>query len=430
MKKSILFLGAVLCAFSSFAQVSIYTYTVHKTDGSSVSFKVNEFPRIAFTDSTSFDNYPVVDATSSANHWPIEEVSKVTFSVQQVTLNQSAKEAVAEMGLGFNLGNSLDANGDYSVGSPTTAETSWGQPVTTKAMMDFLHAEGFGAVRIPVTWAQHIDDEGNIDAEWMARVKEIVDYAYDDSLYVILNVHHDTGAGSNDWVRADGTVYSQTKDRFSHLWTQIANTFAAYGHHLLFEGYNEMLDASNTWYAPANSSSYDALNAYAQTFVDAVRATGGLNASRNLVINTYAAASNSLTVGGLSLPLDYADKHLAVEFHTYSPWNWFATKSGWDSECSSAIATEISLLHNKFGSDVPVIIGEYGTHGDNNSYVTKNSTATQLQAAADQAADIVRQTKAIGGASFYWMSIFDSTDRTVPQWTLPTVVQAMKDANK
>ena len=188
-----------------------------------------------------------------------------------------------------------------------------------------------------------------------------------------------------------------------------------------------MLDASDTWNAPKNASSYKGLNGYAQSFVNAVRATGGNNETRNLIVNTYAAACGDEVLNNLTIPTDKVDGHIAVEVHTYAPWDWFAQKGKWDASCSNEIKNMFTRLNNKFISKgIPCIIGEYGTHGSKS--VSKNSSASEIQAAADQAADIVKQAKAYGVATFYWMSIFSEKDRSVPQWTLPTVVEAMKKA--
>lgn len=358
-------------------------------------------------------------------------ITRDQVDLNQPVATQSAKEAVASMGLGFNFGNTLDSYGTWISSTTTSAyETAWGQPVTTKSMVDFLKKEGFGAVRLPVTWFQHIDADGNIDATWLDRVQEVVDYIIDNGLYCILNVHHDTGADSGDftsWIKADKANYEANAARFRTLWTQIATRFRDYSQLLLFEGYNEMLDASSTWGAPKSTASYEALNSYAQTFVDAVRATGGSNAKRNLIVSTYAADSGSGVLGGFTLPTDNVQGHLAVEVHTYAPWDWFAQKGKWDSACTQEIEQMFERLNTAFISQgVPVVVGEYGTHGSTS--VSKSSTDAQKQAAADQAACIVSTARKYGAATFYWNSIFDGTDRTVPQWTLPTVVEAMKQA--
>lgn len=349
-------------------------------------------------------------------------------------IEESAKDAVSNMGLGFNLGNTMDAfdmNKSMSKNSVTDFETCWRQPVTTNAMMKFLKDGGINAVRVPVTWFQHMDSDGNVDKAWMDRVQQIVDYVINNGMYCVLNVHHDTGAESDGssihWIKADVQNHAANQSRFKSLWTQIATRFQDYGNKLVFEGYNEMLDASSTWNAPVDASSYTALNDYAQDFVDAVRATGGNNATRNLIVNTYAAANNDAVISNFKVPDDKVSGHIAVEIHTYDPWNWFSSKGAWDSSCQTEITNMFTRLNNTFVSKgVPVVIGEYGTHGDKS--VSKSSTDAEKQAAADQAADIVKKAKALGIATFYWMSIFQDADRTVPQWTLPAVVEAMNKA--
>ena len=375
----------------------------------------------------------------SNDWWKTTMSSKNVITLDQVNLNttyveESAAQAVKNMGLGTNFGNCMDAvdiNKTMDKNSVTDFEKCWGQQPTTKAMVDFLKKNGFNSVRIPVTWFQHMKEDGTVDEAWMNRVQEIVDYVIDNGMYCILNVHHDTGADPDDksythWIKADVDNYNANKEKFESLWTQIATRFQNYDQHLVFEGYNEMLDASNTWNAPKNANSYKGLNGYAQSFVNAVRATGGNNATRNLIVNTYAAACGNDVLNNLTIPTDKVEEHIAVEVHTYSPWDWFA-KGKWDASCSKEIADMFTRLNSKFISKgIPCIIGEYGTHGSKS--VSKNSSASEIQAAADQAADIVKQAKAYGVATFYWMSIFDGTDRSVPQWTLPTVVEAMKKA--
>ena len=375
----------------------------------------------------------------SNDWWKTTMSSKNVITLDQVNLNttyveESAAQAVKNMGLGTNFGNCMDAvdiNKTMDKNSVTDFEKCWGQQPTTKAMVDFLKKNGFNSVRIPVTWFQHMKEDGTVDEAWMNRVQEIVDYVIDNGMYCILNVHHDTGADPDDksythWIKADVDNYNANKEKFESLWTQIATRFQNYDQHLVFEGYNEMLDASNTWNAPKNANSYKGLNGYAQSFVNAVRATGGNNATRNLIVNTYAAACGNDVLNNLTIPTDKVEGHIAVEVHTYSPWDWFA-KGKWDASCSKEIADMFTRLNSKFISKgIPCIIGEYGTHGSKS--VSKNSSASEIQAAADQAADIVKQAKAYGVATFYWMSIFDGTDRSVPQWTLPTVVEAMKKA--
>ncbi|MBR2524062.1 MAG: glycoside hydrolase family 5 protein [Clostridiales bacterium] len=295
---------------------------------------------------------------------------------------ESADEAVSSIGAGWNLGNTLDSYGTWinaSAGEYAAYETAWNNPLTTKAMIDSVRDQGFNAIRIPVTWSQHIDGSGHVDAGWMNRVKEVVDYAYDDGMYVILNVHHDTGEGGGDkvsWIFADGSTYQQTGDRYAGLWTEIAEKFKDYGERLLFEGYNEIMDRNNTWNAPSDPSSYPAVDSYAQLFVDTVRATGGNNSSRNLIVNTYVSSVDQNVLNNFSVPSDPSEGHLICEVHCYHPWGFTGTSQSvnWTpvhNDFTDADRSEIDGIMNSLKSfsdskGLPVIIGEYGAEFKNN----------------------------------------------------------------
>ncbi len=235
---------------------------------------------------------------------------------------ETAQEAVTNMRVGWNLGNTLDSNSGDTLRmwieadknrTVTSYETAWGQKVTQAKLFKMLKEAGFNAIRIPVTWYPHMeatfasvrgyDDHGTwsytpwlpsqdpigtkIQPAWMKRVHQVVDYVIGQGMYCILNVHHDTGAANTAWLLADPDVYAAQHERFEAIWTQIAEEFRDYDEHLLFEGYNEMLDADHSWcYAQFGAQTYNAtkakaaytaINNYAQSFVNAVRATGGNN---------------------------------------------------------------------------------------------------------------------------------------------------------
>ncbi len=194
------------------------------------------------------------DNMPSNDWWKNAFNSKYVITRDQVNLNssyveESAVDAVRNMGIGTNFGNCTDAVAmwmNMKSNSVTDFEKAWGQVPTTKPMVDFLKQNGFNSVRIPVTWFQHMKADGTVDEAWMNRIQEIVDYVIDNGMYCILNVHHDTGADSDDvkhWIKADEANYKENKEKFEYLWTQIATRFKNYDQHLVFEGYNEMLDA-------------------------------------------------------------------------------------------------------------------------------------------------------------------------------------------
>ncbi|MCD8289846.1 MAG: glycoside hydrolase family 5 protein [Prevotella sp.] len=352
---------------------------------------------------------------------------------------ESASEAVANMRVGWNLGNTLDSNsGDldnmwietWTDCSPNAYETAWGQPATTKALIKMFRDAGFGAIRVPVTWYPHIDDNGAVDEKWMARVKEVVDYVIDLGLYCILNVHHDTGSANTAWLRASGTTYTGTKTKFEALWTNIANEFKDYGEKLLFEGYNEMLDDYSSWCfasfgtssgydASVASDAYSAINNYAQSFVNAVRATGGNNAVRNLVVNTYGGCDGDGTwsshlsdpLTNLNYPEDNVSDHIAFEVHYYPTISDLSTSISGAQQCFGSIKT------NLMSKGAPVIIGECGTL-DDTAYNTNRDVMLEFTK------EYIALAKEYGMAAFYWMTLSDASDRSVPQWT----TEDLKDA--
>ena len=358
----------------------------------------------------------------------------------QTTTFETATEAVANMKVGWNLGNTLDAH-NKNVSDPTASETLRGQSVTKPELMQMMKEAGFGAIRVPVTWYPHMATDGTVDAAWMARVKAVVDYVISQGMYCIINVHHDgnptTSTTTSPWLRATMDNYNANHERFENLWTQIANAFKNYGELLIFEGYNELLDANNSWnYASfaSNEDKYDAtvaadayaaINAYAQSFVSAVRATGGNNAQRNLIIKTYASCgargtwSTHLTepFTQLQIPTDPAQNHLIAGVHAYPR---IAETDG-TARTSSAIAAELNAQFSNLtnilaAKGTPVVITEWSS--SNVDATTSDYDAIRSHF-LNFAADFVSRCKQAGIAPFYWMGLSDKTHRTMPAMTQP-----------
>jgi hypothetical protein len=343
---------------------------------------------------------------------------------------ETAKEAVKNMGVGWNLGNTLDANDATKTWKSTEEhEICWGQPVTKPELIKMMKEAGFGAIRVPVTWYQEIDSEGKINEAWMNRVKEVVDYVINEGLYCIINVHHDTGADKGSfksWIKADETNYTQNRAKFESIWKQIAQTFKDYDQHLLFEGYNEMLDANSCWCYPTfyeDQKNYDAnyakksletINNYAKSFVTAVRYAGGNNMKRNLIINTYAASPGGNwghandVVEQFKLPTGESD-HIIVEVHNYPN-----ISSGFNS-AKSNIDWIFSNINDKIIKklNVPVIIGEWSS-----SNVDSGAGKTDYDARKEdflKFADYwVKKAKTLNIATFYWMGLSDGAYRSIP----------------
>ena len=372
---------------------------------------------------------------------------------------ESATDAVKNMGVGWNLGNTLDAN-NQTVSDITNdaywgqqgleSETCWGQPFATQEFIQMMKKAGFTAIRVPVTWYNHMDKDGNVSEEWMKRVKEVVDYVISEGLYCILNVHHDTGADSKDasgkltgyhWIKADADNYTTNKEKYVGLWKQIAETFKDYGQTLLFEGYNEMLDANSCWNYPtwyADGKNYDAayakksletINSYAQSFVSAVRGTGGNNTTRNLIVNTYAATSGGAwgnnthpqePLEQLVLPTDVTKNHLIVEVHSYPSITSgiSSAKSGLDWTFNNLKEKLIDRLN------VPVIIGEWGTSNvDNGSdYIDRRETMIAF------CEYFVKLGKKYNIATFYWMGLSDGKARSQLVFNQPDLAETITKA--
>lgn len=377
----------------------------------------------------------------------------------QAQITETATDAVKNMGLGWNLGNTLDANtgkgtnfedASYWGQQGLDSEYCWGQPATTSELITMMKNAGFGSIRVPVTWYNHMDKDGNVDKAWMARVHEVVDYVIDNGLYCILNVHHDTGAGSSDfkhWIQASEDNFTQNRARFEKLWQQIAEEFKDYGKELVFEGYNEMLDPISSWNyasfaasgqynATIATSAYNAINQYAQSFVNTVRATGGNNESRNLIVSTYSASNGSGDwnahlkdpVTKLNMPDDKTAGHIIFEVHAYPTIVDSNTGKPYTSTVMKKdVDNMITILKdNLVSKGGPVIIGEWGTSSVDKSGATDYDLhKTEFFQFVDY---FIQQTKAEGIGTFYWMGLTDGFFRSVPAFSQADLAERMAKA--
>ena len=293
------------------------------------------------------------------------------------------KDIVEDMGFGWNLGNSLDAhNNDLS---PTTytnggldTETAWGNPKVTKELVDAVKAKGFKTIRIPTTWSNHVTDSSyTIDPEWMSRVKEVVDYAYSQDMYVILNVHHE------QWNDPSSDNLENGKKVMALIWKQIAEKFKAYGDHLIFEGQNEprLYNGGDSEWWTRDETVLNNVNILNGVFVETVRATGGNNSSRMLMLPTYAASIDHPMIDNWQNTTD--DPNVIVSLHAYSPYE-FAMKEGGDY--TDTWKNKLADIFNAIGSNFldkgySVVIGEF-------SASDRNNTDARISWAADYAGHI------------------------------------------
>ena len=227
----------------------------------------------------------------------------------------SALDLTKEMRVGWNLGNTLDA---YSTtASGLDSETCWGNPKTTKAMIDKIKEMGFNTVRIPITWAGHVGSAPNytIDSAWLDRVEEVVNYVLDNDMYAIINLHHE----ESSWLIPTYSNQEKVTAQIKKLWEQIANRFKNYSDYLIFEAMNEprVIGSANEWSGGTyeNRAVINSLNAAA---VNTIRASGGNNAKRFIMIPTHGAAALTETMNDLVIPNN--DSRVIVSLHMYSPY--------------------------------------------------------------------------------------------------------------
>lgn len=313
-----------------------------------------------------------------------ESISINQAAGTQPTIEGNALTIAPLMVPGWNLGNTMEGNNTpegenylYTNNVGLSGETSWQGTPTTQRIINYVKAQGFRSVRIPCNWMNgHITDAANytIDPEWMNRVKEIVDYCINADLYVVLNDHYDGGWIESSFTSLDEGTVAANIDRLQKMWTQIANAFIDYDEHLLFAGLNEP--------ACSNQAQTDVLLRYEQAFIDAVRATGGNNARRVLVVQGPSTdidnTDNYFDVTRLN---DSAENALMVEVHYYNPpqfsgvwengnpyyfWGTDNLVSGSANNSNSGEDYMLSQFRKMkakfFDKGYPVLLGEFGAN--------------------------------------------------------------------
>ncbi|WP_333820818.1 glycoside hydrolase family 5 protein [Ohtaekwangia sp.] len=317
----------------------------------------------------------------------------------------NATQLAAKINLGWNLGNSLEAIG---------GETNWGNPKTTQALIDRVKASGFNAVRIPCSWDQYANQTtAQLPAAWLDRVKEVVQYCVNDGLYVILNIHWDGGwLDNNINTQAQASVNAKQKA----FWEQIATKMRDFDEHVLFASANE---------PPVNDATQmSILLSYHQTFINAVRSTGGHNTYRVLVVQGPSTDIGKTSTLMNTLPSDPTANRMMVEVHYYNPWqfcgltadaNWgnmfYYWGNGYHSTTDPSrnatwgeednVITDFQKMKAKFvNNGIPVVLGEYGAI----RRLSLSGDALTLHLASRAYWDkyITQQAKANGLLPFYW----------------------------
>ncbi|PYC79730.1 cellulase [Streptomyces tateyamensis] len=316
--------------------------------------------------------------------------------------------AVAAMQPGWNLGNTLDAIPD---------ETSWGNPLTTKALFDHIRSQGFRSVRIPVTWFPHQSDTApyTIDPVWMKRVRQVVDWAMADGLYVEINVHHD----SWKWIEYMSTDHDTTVARFNSTWQQIAAEFKDEPRKLLMESINEpqFNDATD-----ARKSQY--LNELNTSFHDIVRNSGGQNKDRLLVLPSLETNNAQNRLDDLTTTIHALhDRNLVATVHYYS-WYPFSVNiaggTNFDAKAQQDLTEGFTRVHDTLvAKGIPVYLGEYGLLTDTNSGWIERGEMLKYFEAVDYQARINGLTTALWDA-------YQVLNRATMQWRDPELVALVK----
>lgn len=291
--------------------------------------------------------------------------------------DETAMEFVSHIKVGWNLGNTLDSV-PMAYASPTSCESSWGCPVTTKQMIDAVKDAGFNCVRVPVSWGQKMDNTTyQIDENWMNRVQEVVNYVIDNDMYCILNIHHDNTPANYPYFYPDSAHYAQSEKFVTSVWSQVSERFEAYDNHLIFETLNEprLVGHDNEWWIDPNSNDckdgMDCVNKLNAAALDTIRKSGGNNGKRFVLMPSYAANCDESTLAGVVMP---NDDHIIAEAHAYTPYNFALAdeKDGGTPNWSEAnggadIVNLMKRLQKTYLSKgIPVIIDEFGASNRNN----------------------------------------------------------------
>ena len=289
--------------------------------------------------------------------------------------DNEAMAFLKKIGVGWNLGNTFDAikGGWNKFADEMTVETSWVGIRTEERMIEALQNAGFTAIRVPASWHDHVDKDYHISEQWLNRVQEVVDWAYHRGMYVILNIHHD-----EDQFLPTPAHKEESARYIETIWTQLAARFRDYDDHLILESMNEprMVNHANEWWFDANNQdcldSAKVLNELNQLFVDTVRASGGNNATRYLMVPGYDASPACALNDYFTLPKDTADNRMIVSVHAYTPYPFALEMPGISTFGTQAQKQEIvsfmNGLYDKYITNgIPVVIGEFGAmvKGDN-----------------------------------------------------------------
>lgn len=327
-------------------------------------------------------------AVSSLGMIPNADKQKTAYAAEEFT--RTSMEVAKDMGRGINLGNTMDCTTQW-VSNPTMKdyETGWGAPLTTKEMVDGMKTAGFDTLRIPISWMNGMyfskissnysssldymklfteEKDAKIKDEYFDRIDEIISYALDNDMYVIINDHYDYGW----WDAFKSTdTYDAAMYHYKSMWEQIASHYKDYSEKLIFESANEELSAAyDSWENPNDFMGYDTVNEINQTFVDLVRKSGGNNSKRYLLIAGVNTNIAKTCDDRFKMPKDTIENHLMVSVHFYDPYpycdmwqdaDWAKVQTSWGTDAEkNTMKTTLDKMTKFTENGYGVVIGEYG----------------------------------------------------------------------
>lgn len=334
---------------------------------------------------------------TACNGEPAESLPPETVKGSQSTVmrEMTTMELVKDMGIGINLGNTLESCGNWINDMEGVAgyEKAWGSPIITEPMIKGYKEAGFGVLRVPVAWSNLMLEDYVINPDYIARTKQIVNWALDSGLYVIMNIHWDNGWFANFGV---DEKRDEAFRKYEKIWTQLAEEFKNYSDYLMFESLNEEGGWESIWNRYSNQGdkekSYGILNDINQRFVDIVRKSGGNNEKRHLLIAGYNTDIDLTCDELFKMPEDKINR-MAVSVHYYTPStfailekdaDWGKAKTTWGNKKDVAeLEKYMDMLKTTFyDKGVPVIIGEYGCAQKNKTAEMVNLYLTSVCKAA------------------------------------------------
>ena len=411
MKKILVIMMFMLTVFTLMAckdnptpEVTTYDVTFNADNGSTaVVVSVDEGEVVSQPADPLKDGYTFIewqlsgaaynfDTIVTADITLIAKYEETAFELNEATLQVlTAEEVAVYMGNGINLGNTMEAWGreEEYLGTDSAVseyEQFWGQPITTAAMIEGMKAEGFDTLRIPVAWTNMMDYESKdytIDPAYLARVAEIVNYALDADMFVIVNDHWD-GGWWGMFGSATESVREDAMDLYTSMWTQIGNYFKDYSYKLILESANEELGdrlndddiAEDSGWLDTYDAKYAKANEINQAFVDTIRDTGGKNVDRFLLIAGYNTDITMTDDDRFDMPTDTASSKLLLSVHYYTPWTYCGTSgiAVWGSEIQYNTQNDLLEMMTKYTDQgYAIVIGEWGVFPQSDGNLKANT---------------------------------------------------------